>query len=254
MNLNIKVKKEEFLARITLSKPPLNILDIEDLVYLKEVFKDLSKQKSLKLIVLDSDQKVFSAGINVSDHSKDKVFQMLEAFHEVFYTMLDINIPTVSLIKSGCFGGGCELALFCDLVIASENASFCFPEIKLGCYPPVGIIQLSKLAGNKKALEFLLTGNKFLAQEAYNLNLVNYVFKEDVFDQKAQELINSILLNSSSVIQTLLNAYKKLNYADLKEKLSISEKIYIDELMTLEDSKEGIKSFLEKRAPVWKNN
>ncbi|EKE02804.1 MAG: hypothetical protein ACD_20C00330G0018 [uncultured bacterium] len=252
-NKHISVKQEEFVAKITLSKPPLNVLDTEDLIHLQETLKDLNKQENLKLIVIDSNQKVFSAGVNVSDHSKNKILGMLGAFHEVFYLMLDLNVPIMSLVKSDSFGGGSELALFCDLVVASEKASFSHPEIKLGCYPPVSLVNLPNLIGDKKALEIILTGNKLSAKEALDLNLINYVFKEEEFDQKSQELINSIISNSASVIKTTLKAFKKVNYSEIKEKLSISEKIYIEELMNLEDAEEGIKSFLEKRSPVWKN-
>ncbi|OGH99519.1 MAG: hypothetical protein A2104_02510 [Candidatus Melainabacteria bacterium GWF2_32_7] len=255
MNINehIKLEKEEFVAKITLSKPPLNIFDSEDLIYLQEILKSLNNEENLKLIVIDSNQKVFSAGVNISDHSKDKILRMLGAFHEVFYTMLALSIPTMSLVKSGCFGGGSELALFCDLIIASENACFSHPEIKLGCYPPISLVKLPELVGDKKALELILTGNKVSAYDALDLGMVNYVFKDEEFNQKTQELINSIILNSSSVIKTTLKAYKGIHHSGLKEKLSISEKIYIEELMSLEDAEEGMKSFLEKRLPVWKN-
>ena len=251
MKSNIKVEKQEFLVKITLSKPSLNILDVDDLNCLSEILKELNNQEKLKLIIIDSDQKVFSAGVNISDHSKDKITELLLAFHNVFYQLIDLKIPTLASVKSGCYGGGCELALFCDFVIASDKAVFSLPEIKIGCYPPVAVAVLPSLINNKKALEMILTGNKFSAEEALNFGLINYLFEENEFDKKLEEFVSSITRNSSSVIKTTLNAFKKINQKDIKEKLYLSEKIYLEELINLEDSQEGIRSFLEKRNPVW---
>lgn len=249
---NIKLKKDTFTATITLSKPPLNILDTDDLNYLNKILQSLNSQKGLKLIIIESNQKIFSAGVNISEHSKEKFPTMLEAFHKVICTMADLDVPILCLVKSKCIGGGFELALFCDMIVASDKASFSNPEIKLGCFPPVSLIMLPQLIGEKKALELILTGKELSAHEAENLNLVNHVFEENVFDQKVQELINSIISNSSSIIKITLKAYKKVNDSGLKDKLGIIEKIYFDELMNLKDSQEGLASFLEKRLPVWK--
>jgi len=250
----IKIQKEEYITRITFSKPPLNIFNIEDLLNLGKVLRELNNQENLKLIIIDSDQKVFSAGVNAADHTQENIVKMLSAFHEVFYAMLDLEIPTMSLVRSACLGGGCEIALFCDFVIASENAVFSQPEIKLGCFPPVSLIHLSQLIGDKKALELILTGNKLSAKEAAQLGLINHACKEEEFEEKSLEFIKSIVSNSPSVMRTTLKAYKNINYKSaIKENLVKAEKIYLEELMQLEDTKEGIQSFLEKRPPVWKN-
>ena len=249
---NIKLIKNESFAKIILSKPPLNILDIKDLQKLCEIFKTLKKEKNLKAIIIESDQKIFSAGINISDHSKENINKMLKSFHNVFFEMLDLEIPSISLVKSGCIGGGCELALFCDFILVSPNAYFSQPEIKLGCYPPVSMVYFPYIIGNKKALEMILTGNKIFAEQAFNFGLVNQVFSDKEFNAESEKFINSITSNSSSIIKTTLKTYKKLNYSGLKEKLKLSEKIYLEELMQLEDAQEGLKSFFEKRPPVWK--
>lgn len=250
----IKIQKEEYIARITLSKPPLNIFNTKDLLNLEKVLRDLNNQEKLKLIILNSDQKVFSAGVDAADHTQKNIVELLNAFHKVFYAMLDLKIPTISFIRSTCLGGGCEIALFCDFVIASENAFFSQPEIKLGCFPPVSLIHLSQLIGDKKALELILTGSKLSAGEAARHGLINHVYREEEFEEKSQEFINSIISNSSSVIRLVLKNYKELNYkSDIKENLIRTRRVYLNELMQLEDTQEGIRSFLEKRSPVWKN-
>lgn len=248
---NIKLIKTAERAKIILSKPSLNILDVEDLVKLSELLDEVRNEPNIKAITIESDQKIFSAGVNVSDHSKENISHMLKTFHNVFFKMLDLQIPTISLVKSGCIGGGCELALFSDFILASEKAYFSQPEIKIGCYPPVSLAYFSYIMGHKKSLEMILTGNKIYARDALYHGLINQVYTENEFDSKTEKFIESITINSSSVIKTTLNAFKKLHYSELREKLELSEKIYLEELMQLEDSQEGIKSFLEKRPPEW---
>ena len=249
---HFKIKKTDFSAKITFSKPPLNIFNTEDLIYLENILQELKNQKNLKLIIFESDQKVFSAGVDISEHLPEKAPALLKAFNNLFITLFESDIPTLALVKSACLGGGSEFALFCDFVLASENAYFAKPEIKLACFPPLAMAHLTYLTGNKKALELILTGEKITAQEALQAGLVNHVFSEEDFDKKSEEFINSITQNSASIIRTTLKTYKKLNYAGLKEKIDLSTKIFREELLTNPDSLEGTESFLEKRLPVWK--
>jgi cyclohexa-1,5-dienecarbonyl-CoA hydratase len=250
---NIKIEKYEFLARIIFSKPPLNIFNTQDLIDIENILQDLRNQKDLKLIVFESDQKVFSAGVDIEEHLPEKAEAMFMAFHKLFSTLMDLEIPTLSLVKSGCFGGGSELALFCDFTLASTNAFFAHPEIKLGCFPPLSMAHLSYITSRKKALEMILTGEKISAQEALQAGLVNHVFSEEEFDEKTGEFTNSILYNSAAVISATLKAYKKINCQDLKEKLQLADKIFKEEIITLSDYTEGANSFMQKRLPEWHN-
>jgi len=250
---HIKLKQSDYWAKITFSKPPLNIFKKEDLIYLEKILQGLKNQEKLRLIIFESDQKVFSAGVDIADHLPETAPEMIKAFHKLIFTLIDLEIPTLSLVKGACFGGGSEFALFCDFTLASENACFAQPEIKLAYFPPLSMAHLAYLTGNKKALELILTGEKLSAKAALQAGLVNHVFSEEEFDQKADEFINSITKNSSSVIRTTLRAYKKINYASLKEKLELAEKVFLEELLSLEDCIEGTNSFFEKRPPVWKD-
>lgn len=250
---HIKLKQSDFWAKITFSKPPLNILKKEDLIFLENILQELKNQEKLRLIVFESDQKVFSAGVDIADHLPETAPEMIKAFHKLIFTLIDLEFPTLALVKGACFGGGSEFALFCDFTLASENASFGQPEIKLAYFPPLSMAHLAYLTGNKKALELILTGENLSAKDALQAGLINHVFSEEDFDQKADEFINSITQNSSSVIRTTLRAYKKINYSGLKEKLELAEKVFLEELLNLEDCIEGTNSFFEKRPPVWKD-
>ena len=250
---NFILKSFDGYTKITFSKPPLNIFNTKDLSELCKILQNMAFQDELKLIVFDSDQKVFSAGVDILDHAPLKALEVISAFNELFLTLMNLEIPTLALVKSGCMGGGSEFALFCDFVLASENAYFAQPEIKLACFPPLSIAHLGYVTGSKKALELILTGEKVSAKDALQAGLVNQVFLEKEFDQKAEEFINSITCNSLSVIKTTLKTFKKLNYTGLKEKIEHTEKVFLEELIKLEDYSEGIKSFFEKRPPEWKD-
>ena len=248
----IKLEKTDSVAKITFSKPPLNILNAADFVCLEKILKELRKDKNLKLIVFDSDQKVFSAGVDIDEHRPEKISEVIKAFNGMFLALIESEIPTLALVKALCAGGGSEFALFCDFVLASENACFAQPEIKLGCFPPLSIVHLPYLTGNKKALELILTGEKISAKEALKAGLVNHVFSEEEFEEKISKFIDLITYNSSAVIRSTLKTYKKINYSDLKEKIELAEKVFVEELVNLEDYSEGIDSFFEKRPPEWK--
>ncbi len=248
---NIALSINDYQAKIILSKPPLNIFDVEDLESFSCVLDKIKHETDIKVITIESAQKAFSAGVNISDHSRENISRTLRAFHNIFFKMLYLEVPTISLVKSACIGGGCELALFCDFALASQEAYFSQPEIKLGCYPPVSLVYLPYIAGHKKSLEMILTANKLSAREAMISGLVNHVFPEEKFDTEAQKFVDSITSNSPSVIKTTLKAYKRLHYHELRKKLEFSENIYLEKLMQLEDAQEGIRSFLEKRPPVW---
>ena len=251
---DIILKIESSVAHIILSKPKLNILDINALKKLTLLLDEIKENEEIKLISIESDQKVFCAGVDITEHSEENFKEMLESFHNVFFKMLELDVPTVSMVKSACLGGGCELALFSDFVLATNTAYFQQPEINLGCYPPISLVYFPYITSHKKALEIILTGRKFSAEEAKEAGLINNVFKEEEFETESQKFIDSIVKNSASVIKTVLNGYKKLHFKEeLKENIKKSENIYFEDLMSLHDTKEGISSFIEKRQPNWKN-
>lgn len=253
MNNAIKFSINNDIAIITLSKHPLNILNINDLNYLTELLNKFSQQENLKAIIIKSDQKIFSAGLNISEHNSSNIQQLLNSFNQLFIALFHIDIPTISIINNGCYGGGLELAIFCDFVFATNNAEFAFPEIELGCYPPLAMAFLSDIIGKKKALELILTGEKIDSKQALNFGLINNCFEENVLEQKVNQFIKDLTSKSLSVLKLTNKTFKKLHYPNFINKLTESTNIYINDLMILEDSNEGIKSFIEKRQPLWKH-
>jgi len=217
----IIVEEKDMIGRITFNKPPLNILNIEMMQEINHALKAFQKQ-SLKVLIFNATGKAFSAGVDVSEHTKEKVKEMIQAFHDIFTNLYKIKAPTVALVNGAALGGGCEVATFCDMVIASEKSKFGQPEIKVGVLPPVAAAIFPKLIWSKKALELILTGETISANEAKELGLTKRAFIE--------------------------GATK--NYSESIKKI---EDIYLNELMKTNDANEGLAAFLERRQPIWKN-
>jgi cyclohexa-1,5-dienecarbonyl-CoA hydratase len=164
--------KQDGVARLTLNKPPLNVLDIAMMREINAALERLSKDPAVKILVFEAaeDSKAFSAGVDVSEHTADMVGEMIEAFHRIFRLLDALDVPTVAVVRGAALGGGCELALFCDMVIASEKASFGQPEIQVGVFAPVAAVALPNIIGPKKTMELLLTGDRIRAAEAERLS------------------------------------------------------------------------------------
>ena len=249
----IVFEKVDSHARITLNRPPLNILNIDMMTEIGEALESLHNQDNVKIVIFGSACTVFSAGVDMADHTPQKVFQLLDAFHKIFLTMVEIGKPTVAAVNGPALGGGCELATFCDLVIASESAKFGQPEIKVGVFPPIATLVFPYLVGRKKAMELILTGETVTAKEALSLGLINRVVAPEKLGDAVREIASKILANSGPVLQMTKKAMLSGEGLNFQDALKKAQDIYLNHLMALEDTNEGLKAFVERRAPVWKN-
>jgi cyclohexa-1,5-dienecarbonyl-CoA hydratase len=247
------VDEKDMIGKITFNKPPLNILDIEMMKEINQALKHF-QDRNLKVLILNANGKAFSAGVDVSDHTKEKVKEMIQTFHEIFTNILKINAPTVALVNGAALGGGCEVATFCDIVIASEKSKFGQPEIKVGVFPPVAAAIFPKLIWSKKALELLITGDLIGAKEAKELGLVNHILPVDNFEQDSEKFVaEKLASNSAVVLQLTKRAFLEGFTKNYSQSIKEIEDIYLNKLMKTNDANEGLSAFLEKRQPVWKN-
>jgi cyclohexa-1,5-dienecarbonyl-CoA hydratase len=249
----IIVEEKDMIGRITFNRPPVNVLNIEMMKEINQALKDF-QNRSLKVLILTAEGKAFSAGVDIADHTKEKVNEMIQVFHDIFKNLLKIEAPTVALVNGAALGGGCEVAMFCDIVIASEKSKFGQPEIKVGVLPPVAAAIFPKLMWSKKALELIVTGDVIKADEAKDLGLVNHILPVDNFEEEAEKFITEKLASNSAVVMQLTKRAfiegASQNYSNSIKKI---EDIYLNELMKTDDANEGLAAFMEKRQPVWKN-
>lgn len=226
------------------------IVIIEMLAELRDALSGVMNDRHA-LIIDASGGKAFSAGASIPDHLGDRVATMLANFHDCFRILARLDLVTVALVRGVALGGGCELAMACDFVLASDRARFGQPEIHLGVFPPVAAYQLSRQVPPRKGLELLLTGDPIDAQKAEQLGLVNAVFAADEFDARAGEWLQRLYRQSASSIRYAKKAFRLAQAEDFEERLARVERLYLEELMQTRDANEGLQAFMEKRQAVW---
>lgn len=249
--MKIALSSDANAWRITLSDPPLHILDLAMLEELRDALGRVTNDRHA-LIVDATGERAFSAGVSVQDHLGDRASTMLERFHDCFRTLARLDLVTVALVRGPALGGGCELALACDFVLASDQARFGLPEIQLGVFPPVAAYQLSRQLPPRKGLELILTGNLIDAATAASQGLVNAVFPAAEFDARANEWLTRIYRHSASSLRIAKKAFRLAQANEFESRLADVERLYLDDLMQTEDASEGLNAFVEKRKARWK--
>jgi enoyl-CoA hydratase/carnithine racemase len=222
----IALSSDENAWRITLSDPPLHILDMAMLEELRDALGLVTNDRHA--LILDATcEKAFSAGASVQDHLGDRVPAMLERFHDCFRILARLDLVTVALVRGAALGGGCELALACDFVLASDGARF-------------GL------------LELILTGDPIDAATVASHGLVNAVFPAAGFDAQANEWLGRIYRHSASSLRIARKAFRLAQANDFESRLAEVEHLYLEELMQTDDAHEGLNAFVEKRKPSWR--
>jgi len=248
---HIKLEIAGKLAFITLKREPLNVLNIEMMNEINAALESLGDSSHLKALVIKAEGKTFSAGVDVSEHTAELVDKMIDTFHKMFRLLDRIECPTVSLVHGAALGGGCELACFCDMVLAAEGVKFGQPEIKVGVFPPVAAAAFPQYGFLKSIYELLLVGDIVLAEQAQSMGLVNHVFPKADFDKRCQDFLKRLTANSAAILRLTKKTIKAGLNKPFAESLDIAEKIYLKDMMATKDAHEGLAAFMEKRAPVW---
>jgi cyclohexa-1,5-dienecarbonyl-CoA hydratase len=246
----INSSSDAYSYRITLADPPLNILDIQMLEELRGALSGVASDRHT-LIIDAEGGKAFSAGASVQDHIGERVRTMLQHFHDSFRVLARLEVVTVAMVRGAALGGGCELALACDFVLASDRARFSQPEINLGVFPPVAAYQLSRQLAPRKGLELLLTGDPIDAISAEQLGLVNAVFPAADFDAQAAQWMGKLHRQSASSLRFAKKAFRLAQGAGFEDRLEAVEQLYLEELMKTSDAAEGLAAFMEKRPAIW---
>ncbi len=241
------------IARLTLTRPPLNILTIAMMHEMAEALEAGAREPGLKALVVAAEGKAFSAGVAVEEHTADLVEEMLEAFHGVIRLLRNFPALTVAAVQGAALGGGCEVATVCDIVVAAEGARFGQPEIAVGVFPPVAAVTFPTLIGRSKALELLLTGEALAATEAARLGLIARAVPADALEAEVKGLIGRLGDKSAAVLRLAKRAVLQGLGQPFEAALEQAEAIYLKELMPTADAAEGLRAFLEKRKPVWKD-
>ncbi len=249
---SIETQLKEGVAVLTLNRPPLNVLNIAMMEEINDFLAN-TMDTGIRVLLINAKGKCFSAGVDVGEHMGELAPKMIEVFHRMFRILYKYEVPVIASVYGSCLGGGCELAAFCDMIIASEDAKFGQPEIQVGVFPPIAALIFPRIMGRKFATELILSGKIISAQEAKEIGLVNKVVSKENLEEETEKYVKAF----SGLSGIVLKKTKKALLAGLGEEfetaLKAIEDIYLKELMQTHDANEGLKAFLEKRKPTWQD-
>jgi len=249
--IKVTEQKEPFVALIELNRPKeLNALNQQLMVELVQALQALDATKNVRSIVLTGNEQAFAAGADIKQMADQNAIDMLLADQFSTWDLIrKIKKPIIAAVSGFALGGGCELSMMCDIIIASESAKFGQPEIKIGTIPGAGGTQrLTKAVGKSKAMELILTGKFFSAQEALSFGLVSKVVPVDSYLTEALTLAKEIAQLSPVAVQLAKETVNRSFETQLDEGLAFERKNFYLSFASA-DQKEGMKAFIEKRKP-----
>ena len=253
----IQFEKNKDIATITISKPKaLNALSAMVLRELNECLNQIEEDETIRALVITGDgEKAFVAGADISELSElDSMgaedFSKLG--QDVFLKIENLKVPVIAAVNGFALGGGLELALACDFIIASENAKFGLPECTLGLIPGFGgTVRLARKVGPALAMQWALTGNMMDSSEAMRTGLVNHVYPQAQLKEEVMKLAETMASRAPMALQSIKELINK-TYGLPVEAAMIMEKEAFGKMFVTEDCREGTKAFLEKRKPTFK--
>jgi cyclohexa-1,5-dienecarbonyl-CoA hydratase len=247
----IQVDDRDGARWIRLDRPPVNVVDLATIGEADAALAAVEDRKDVKCVVFASAREgVFCAGVDVRDHRQETVPEMLRAFHGLLRRLDALPQPTVVCVDGLCLGGGCELAAFCDIVLATPRSTFGQPEIDLGCFPPAASVILPRLIG-RAAAEMILTGRPLTPTDAVRVGLVSRVVPD--VEAEAASLVATFRGKSARALALARRAVRRGGEGTLDEALREVERLYRDDLMATKDAHEGVQAFMEKRRPQWRD-
>jgi cyclohexa-1,5-dienecarbonyl-CoA hydratase len=247
--LTVEIKAP--VACIALHNPRLNVIDIPMMQELVQALAEIEARPDISIILFEGNSRAFSAGVDVKAHVPDQVREMLTSFHAVIRAVVASRKITIAAVQGACLGGGAELAAVCDMVYTAHDAMWGFPEITLGCYPPVAAVALPALVGQKRATELICTGRQISGDEAVAMGLANRSASAGELDAVVQATLSQLQAMSPAALRHAKKSIYAWDAIHFDKGLARAERIYLEELMTTEDAREGTAAFLEKRPPQW---
>jgi len=249
--MNIIIEQKGRVILITLNRPKaLNALNTETMLELVDVMKKMDKNPEVGCFVITGSEKAFAAGADIKE-MQDKSY--LEMYNEDYFSKWEeftaIRTPKIAAVSGYALGGGCELAMMCDIIYASENAKFGQPEIKLGVIPGIGGTQrLTKIIGKPKAMEMILTGRIINASEAERIGLVSSVLPSSNFINGVVAIANEIASHSKPSVMLAIETVNRALELGMREGILYERRMF-HSLFNTKDQKEGMHAFIEKRTP-----
>lgn len=250
---HIHVVTAQGVTRITMNRPPANVLSVEMMQELVSAIESLEYQRDVKVVTLFGAGRYFSAGFEVGDHLGDRAYMMLEAFRHVFEALAKVDKPTLAVVSGPALGAGSILAAGCDMVLAAQSAKLGHPEIRGAVFNTVAAALLPRLVGRKRAFEILMLGASMSAADAEKIGLITRAVPDDKLESEVAALVQRFQESSAPVMQLARRAIVgglDLLYDDA---VRHAEDVYLNQLLATQDVEEGLRAVGEKRRPSWKD-
>src|SRR5262249_40193852 len=222
--LNLEVKAP--LARIAFTHPPLNVFDFQMMDELTSALGEIAQRSEIVAVVVTGGERAFSAGVDVAVHSADKIHTMFQKFHGLILALTRLPKITIAEVHGACLGGGAELAMVCDMCFTTAKAKWGFPEITLGCYPPIACTALAALVGEKRAADLIFTRRTFSVAGAAEWGLANSAHSKDEIGHAIQERLDHLFKLSPAALAHAKKAFYAWDSIHLDKGLARAEKIY----------------------------
>jgi len=241
------------VATLRMKRAPGNLLTIDMIEEMNDAVLHLQRNRSLEALVITGSNGCFSEGFAVDELVPERTQRLMQVYMRFFETLRMLDTIQIAAVQGPAIGAGFEIAVACNLFLASEDATFALPETSWGIFPPVATAVLPRIAPRRKAMEWIVTNTAIPATELHHFGVVNRLLPADNFDAAVDEFVANIANKSGRVLEMAKRAQFDAYNASFPEALSRSHSIFMRELMDLEDTREGLDAHREGRAPKWKN-
>ena len=250
---NLDIQHEGHVAHVYLNRPALrNAFDADTIAELTAAFESLSADASLRAVVLGSHGKVFSAGADLNwmramaDYSWDENHADAGKLAQMLWSIAACPVPVIARVQGACYGGGVGLVACCDVVVASEQASFCLSEVKLGLIPATISPYVIQAIGERAAQRYFVTAERFTAERAQSIGLVHEVCTAEALDETTQGIVNSIVSNAPMAVRASKQLIKEIGKLPLTPELRDLTARRIADIRASDEAREGLRAFLNK--------
>ena len=250
---NLEIELRHPVATMTLHRPPRNLLDIDTIEEMADALLSIKNDPAVEVLVLRGAGGHFSEGLDLREHVKNRLQRLVQVYSRVFETLRMMDVVSIAAVEGRALGGGFELALGCNLIVAAEDAVFALPEVRHGIFPPIACIILPRVVPRRRAMEWILTGNDIPAAQLAHDGLVNRLFPPARFDAALADFIAELTRSSGPVLQLAKKAQYEAYYSTYEEALYKVQNLYLRDLMELQDAEEGLRAYREGREAVWRN-
>jgi len=250
--VSVRFNTSQTRAAFTLYHPKGNILTRDMIAALRAALESIVENRHLKLITIEGAGTDFSFGASIPEHAPEEIGRALPEMHALIYELLDTPVPTAALVRGRCYGGGFELALACDIIVAEAGATFALPEVALGVFPPAASALLPYRAGGASATYSILTGSPVDAELLQARGLIPFVAGKGSLRDAVDEWFERQLVPKSAIALRYAVVAARMGLVEhVRNVLPQVERLYLEDLMRTHDAVEGIDAFIARRAPSW---